>query len=65
MNMKTILLSLLLLFLPSAVYSQPSISFEEQKHFLGIVNQTEKASHTFEFSNVGDQDLVIDKVTSS
>ncbi len=58
-----ILLSLILM--PSVAYSQPSISFNELKYDFGAISQDEKAGHIFEFTNNGDKDLIIEKVTAS
>lgn len=60
-----IILLLFILSLPSVAYPQPSISFNELKYDFGVISQDEKAGHIFEFTNNGDKDLIVEKVTAS
>ncbi len=51
--------------LPSRAYAQPTIVFEEETHDFGEVSQSDKLEYTFVFQNVGNETLIIQKVTSS
>jgi hypothetical protein len=62
---KEIFMALLMLFLPAVLHAQPVIHFQEISHSFGTISQADKAEHIFEFVNKGDQELVIEKVTSS
>ncbi len=63
--MRNIILILFILSVPSFSYSQPSIVFDSLKYDFGIVSQDEKPEYTFEFANDGDQELLIEKLSSS
>jgi hypothetical protein len=56
---------LILLFIPSFSYSQPSINFDTVEHDFGIVGHEDKIQHTFEFLNNGDKELMIEKISPS
>jgi len=56
---------MLFLFLPAYSYAAPVISFIETVYDFGEIRQGEKVEHVFEFVNNGDQELIIEKVTSS
>ncbi|TAN39898.1 MAG: DUF1573 domain-containing protein [Nitrospirae bacterium] len=60
-----IVLALCLVFLPAVLHAQPVVSFTELSYNFGTVGQAEKAEHLFEFVNKGDQELIIEKVSSS
>ena len=62
---KEIVMALLVLFLPAILYAQPVIYFQELSHNFGTISQEDKAEYVFEFVNKGDQELVIEKITSS
>ena len=51
--------------LPAISYAQPVIEFDSESYDAGGTAQGDIIEHTFEFSNKGDEDLVIEKVTSS
>lgn len=53
------------LFVPSLVYAQPSITFQDEVHDFGEVLQGAELEHTFEFRNSGTEDLEIKKVSTS
>jgi hypothetical protein len=55
----------LMLFLPSLAYGDPSIEFVRETHDFGVVMQGEKLEYTFEFTNTGTEELVIEKIESS
>ena len=64
--MHRILLTLaLLLGVPAVTYSQPVIHFNEVRHDFGRVAQDEKITYVFEFSNTGNQPLIVEKLTPS
>ncbi|MBI5639826.1 MAG: DUF1573 domain-containing protein [Nitrospirae bacterium] len=65
--MKKIILSVfcLLLLLPVPSHALPAISFVETVHDFGTLGEAEKVEHIFEFTNSGDQDLVIERISSS
>ena len=52
-------------YLTAFSYAQPSIHFNEVRHDFGTVSQGDKHEYVFEFSNTGDQALVIEKLTAS
>jgi Protein of unknown function (DUF1573) len=62
---KTLLGIFLLLFLSAPSFAQPVIHFEEMRHDFGAVGQGETVRHFFEFTNAGDRELVIEKVSAS
>jgi len=45
--------------------AQPVIEFEQEVHNFGEVMQGETVEHTFKFTNRGDEELVIEKVSPS
>jgi hypothetical protein len=51
--------------LPAISYAQPVIEFDSESYDSGTATQGDIIEHTFEFTNEGDEDLVIEKVTSS
>ena len=64
--MKTIILPLaILLFIASFSYAQPAISFNELDYDFATIGQEDQVSHVFEFTNTGDQELVIDRLHAS
>jgi hypothetical protein len=63
--LKVLLGIFLLLFLPALSFAQPAIHFKEMSHDFGVVGQEGAVRHFFEFSNTGDQELVIEKVSAS
>jgi len=64
--MKTAILSLLCLILVAATsHAQPAISFSQLNYDFATIGQEDQVEHIFEFTNTGDQELVIDKVQAS
>ena len=61
---KVILLAILLLF-PAISYAQPSIAFDAENYDFGAVTRGDSIEHTFEFTNSGDKELVIEKLVPS
>lgn len=57
--------ALLLAGIPSLSCAQPAIHFNEVKHDFGKVAQEDTIAYVFEFSNTGNQALIIEKLTSS
>lgn len=55
----------LVLCFPVYSFAAPAISFTELSHDFGMVDRGQKLEHVFDFSNKGDQELVIEKVSSS
>lgn len=55
----------LMLCLPSLAYGDPSIEFVRETHDFGHVTQGEELEYTFEFTNTGTEELVIEKIESS
>jgi len=63
---KTIILTIfLLLFIASFSYAQPAISFNQLNYDFATIGQEDQVEHVFEFTNIGDQELVIDKLHAS
>ena len=62
---KILLTACLLLSLPGLSHAAPVIHFDEVKHDFGSVGQHDRIEYVFEFSNTGDQALVIEKLTAS
>jgi hypothetical protein len=64
--MKTAILSLCcLLLIVSSSHAQPAISFSQLNFDFATIGQEEQVGHVFEFTNTGDQELVIDKLHAS
>jgi len=53
------------IFLPALCFSQPVIKFDSEGHDAGIITQGDIIEHTFAFTNEGDEELIIEKLTSS
>lgn len=54
-----------LLVVPALSFSQPSVHFKRVIHDFGTVEPDDAIQHLFEFSNAGDQDLIIEKIAPS
>ena len=52
-------------YLTAFSFAQPAIHFNEVRHDLGIISQKDKVEYVFEFSNTGNQPLVIEKISPS
>lgn len=64
--MKIYILSLYcLLLIASSSYAQPAISFSQLNYDFATIWQEDQVEHVFEFTNTGDQELVIDKLHAS
>jgi hypothetical protein len=61
---KFFMLAFLFLF-PAISYSQPSIIFDTENYDFGTVAQSDTIEHSFEFSNKGDEELIIKKLVPS
>lgn len=48
-----------------AAYAQPSIRFYEEFYDAGEVQEGEKIEHTFEFTNEGRENLIIERLHPS
>lgn len=55
----------LFLFLPTLAYANPSIEFVNETYDFGPVTQGEQVEYTFEFCNMGTEELVIERIESS
>jgi len=62
--MKRILLPVFLLLFPAVSFSQPSIVFDSEKYNFGSVSEY-MLEHTFNFTNAGDEELIIERVVPS
>ncbi len=62
---RTLLLLLFLLFFPAIALGAPAISFESLSYDFGIVGGTDAIRHVFDFSNSGDTELLIQKLSPS
>jgi hypothetical protein len=63
--MKMIALMIFLLVCPVIAYAQPAISFDSQSYDFGTVPQGKLIEHTFEVSNAGNTELIIQKLVPS
>ncbi len=63
--MKKVFLLILFLFLPSVVFSQPSIEFKAETYDFGTILPGDMIEHSFEFKNIGNEDLEIKRISSS
>ena len=63
--MKRILLFALFFLFPAISYAQPSIVFDTEIYDFGTVTQSDTIEHTFEFTNTGDKELIIEKLIPS
>lgn len=64
--MKTVIIPLvILLFLTSVSYAQPTISFDQNTYDLSAVGQVDTLEQLFDFANTGDQELVINRLEAS
>jgi len=62
---KVFFFTMIILLLPVISYAQPSIAFDSEEHDFGTVAPVDTIEHVFEFTNTGDQDLLIEKLGSS
>ncbi len=62
--MKTLAVMLIIVF-PGLVYAEPSIRFDSELHDFGTVTQGDRLECAFEFTNTGNQDLLISRLVPS
>ena len=62
--MNKVLLIFFLVLIPVAVFAQPAIEFETESYDFGKVDSF-TVEHVFEFTNTGDEELLIEKVHAS
>jgi hypothetical protein len=62
--MKKVLLIFFLVLIPGIVHAQPVIEFDAVSHDFGKVDSF-TVEHIFEFTNTGDEDLLIEKIHAS
>ena len=55
----------MMLCLPSLAYGDPSIEFVREAHDFGHVEQGEQLEYTFDFSNTGTEELIIERIETS
>jgi hypothetical protein len=65
MSMRKIFLLVFLFLFPAVSYSQPSILFDTENHDFGTIAQCDTIEQTFDFTNTGDEELVIEKLIPS
>jgi len=63
--MKKFLVLFLLLFLPAISFAQPAITFDKEQQDFGTIPKSDSLDYTFEFTNSGSEDLIIDRVVPS
>lgn len=64
--MNRVLLAVFFIFLTQAIsYAQPVARFVQAEQDFGCVADKDMLQHVFEFSNTGDEDLVIEKVVTA
>jgi hypothetical protein len=63
--MKRIGLFIFMMLVPAICFSQPSIVFDSEEYDLGEISQGDPMEYRFDFSNAGDQNLIIEKLKSS
>ena len=62
---KLILTVFMFFYFPAFSFAQPAIHFDEVMHDFGKVSQDDKIEYVFEFSNTGNQTLIIEKISPS
>jgi len=62
--MKKLAIILLLCF-PALAYANPAITFENESHNFGHVAQGQLLEYSFDFSNTGTEELVIQRISPS
>ncbi len=53
------------LLIASYSYAQPAISFSQLNFNFTTIGQEDQVGHEFEFTNTGDQELVINRLQTS
>lgn len=54
---------ILLLCIPSLAYANPVITFEKETHNFGHVAHGELVEYSFDFTNTGTEELVIQRIS--
>ncbi|MBA4373238.1 MAG: hypothetical protein C0402_10315 [Thermodesulfovibrio sp.] len=54
---------ILLLCFPALAYGNPVITFEKETHNFGHVEYGESPEYSFDFTNTGTEELVIQKIS--
>ena len=60
-----LIMNIILIFvmvLPTAAFAQPQITFDTEVYDFGIVSGDKPLQHTFEVTNSGTEDLIIQKL---
>ncbi len=65
MKKKVLFIFLAVFFLSSEVFAAQMIYFEKMSHDFGDVVQGETAEQVFQFENIGDSFLIIEKLGST
>jgi hypothetical protein len=60
-----ILILMGVIFLPILAWAQPSIMVEADSYDFGVVKQGAQLEYSFQFSNTGTEDLVVEKLIPS
>jgi hypothetical protein len=63
--MKRALLIVFLCLFPVTAFAQAQIAFDAESYNFGTVSHEDMLEHVFEFTNAGDQELVIERVVPS
>jgi hypothetical protein len=58
-------LIVLILLLPGFAFAEPGISFQNPVHDFGVAKPGDVLTPTFEFSNTGTDELIIEHVSAS
>jgi hypothetical protein len=61
---KICILAFLFIF-PAISYSQPSIVFDTENYDFGTVAKSDTIEHSFDFTNTGNEELIIEKLIPS
>ncbi len=54
-----------MLLVSSVSLAQPSIKFDSAEYDFAVISQEDAAEHVFDFTNAGDQELMIEKISPS
>jgi len=65
MRMRKIILLAVLFLFPAISYCQPLIVFDAESYDFGTVSKGDPIEHDFDFTNMGDEDLTIEKLVPS
>ncbi len=55
----------MIVLFPTFALAEPSLVFQSEKHDFGKVVQGEQLEYTFEFTNMGTDDLIIELLNTS